>query len=122
MPHSNLAVASLPIAFAALGVHQNYWVQAKPHSDAVKGPDNAKKLRLDHTLTLPLSKHHPAAVSHSSKETKMLKHVRAFSSIFHELYPQRRELFITPKNEAGFPKLVCTNIRPTQLAQLSVNT
>ncbi len=88
----------------------------------MKGPDNAKKLRLDHSLALPISKHSTAAVSPSSKEVRMFDHVRAFRSIFQELYPQRRQLYIMPKNEAGHAKLVCTTIRPTQLEQLSVNS
>ena len=96
--------------------------QVKPRSIAVKGADNAKKLRLEHALALPVSKHPIAAVQQSSKELKMFDHIRAFSSIFKELYPQRRQLFILPQNEAGIQKFVCTTIRPTQLAQLSVNS
>ena len=88
---------------------------------ANRQPDNAKQLRLDHALALGVNKYPVAAACHSGKESAMLDHVRAFSGIFQELYPQRRQLYLLPQNETGCQKLVCTTIRPTQLPQLSVN-
>lgn len=35
--------------------------------------------------------------------------------VFEELYPHRRPLYLTPKNECSVHKLVCTTIRPSQL-------
>ena len=88
---------------------------------ANRQPDNAKQLRLDHALALGINKHPVAAARLSGKESVMQDHVRAFSGIFQELYPQRRPLYLLPQNETGCQKLVCTTIRPTQLPQLSVN-
>lgn len=39
-----------------------------------------------------------------------------YQRIFEELYPHRRPLYLTPRNECNVHKLVCTTIRPTQLS------
>ena len=39
-----------------------------------------------------------------------------FQRKFEDLYPYRRPLFLTPKNECGVPKFVCTTLRPSQLS------
>lgn len=115
MLFSHAALHALQTSLSQLGL------QAKPMGTANRQPDNAKQLRLDHALALGANKHPAAAAHHSGKESIMLDHVRAFSSIFQELYPQRRQLYLLPQNETGCQKLVCTTIRPTQLPQLSVN-
>lgn len=54
--------------------------------------------------------------SHSQQEAKILDYLDRFDHTFQELHPQRRPLFLTPKNECGVRKFVCTTLRPTQLA------
>jgi len=44
-----------------------------------------------------------------------MDYVENWSKEFTELYPERRQLFICPKNECGTKKFVCTTIRPTEL-------
>ena len=48
-----------------------------------------------------------------------LEYINDFMEQFTPLYPDR-ELFITPPNECGLQKLICTYLRPTStgLAQL----
>ncbi len=38
-----------------------------------------------------------------------------FQRIFEELYPHRRPLYLTPRNECGVAKFVCTTLRPSQM-------
>merc|ERR1719399_1808405 len=49
------------------------------------------------------------------KEELVLAFVDNFRTQFIELYPLRRELLLTPPNECGVRKFVCTSIRPTQM-------
>lgn len=49
------------------------------------------------------------------KESLVLEYVQHFRKQFIQLYPDRRPLMLTPLNEAGVPKFVCTTLRPTQL-------
>lgn len=51
----------------------------------------------------------------SSKEDICLLYVDNFRRQFVGLFPQRRPLFLTPQNEFGCEKVVCTTLRPTQL-------
>ncbi|KAI9183524.1 hypothetical protein H9P43_004442 [Blastocladiella emersonii ATCC 22665] len=53
--------------------------------------------------------------STSPKEEKMLKYVENFRLQYATLFPHRTELFLTPENEFGVRKFVCTTIRPSQL-------
>ena len=39
----------------------------------------------------------------------------AIRTQFVELYPLRRELLLTPENECGVKKFICTTLRPTQM-------
>lgn len=75
---------------------------------------NAKRLRIEHTITVA-SKMPKTFTSISQKETKMMNHAEKFQHVFRQLYPHRRPLFLTPKNECGTPKYICTTIRPTQM-------
>lgn len=47
------------------------------------------------------------------KESLVLEYVENFRKQFIQLYPDRRPLLLTPANEAGTPKFVCTTLRPT---------
>ncbi|KAI9224825.1 hypothetical protein BC828DRAFT_372431 [Blastocladiella britannica] len=53
--------------------------------------------------------------SSSAKEEKALKYVDNFRQQYTTLYPHRTELLLSPFNEFGIRKFVCTTIRPTQL-------
>ncbi|KAK7232184.1 hypothetical protein SO694_00030049 [Aureococcus anophagefferens] len=53
--------------------------------------------------------------SDSKKEALCLEYVRHFREKFTALFPDRRELFLMPRNEWGLPKFVCTTLRPTLL-------
>lgn len=49
------------------------------------------------------------------EETELLDYILNFERQFHQLYTQRKRLFICPPNEYGVPKFVATTVRPTQL-------
>jgi len=49
------------------------------------------------------------------KEELVLAFVDNFRTQFVELYPLRKDLLLTPPNECGVKKFVCTSIRPTQM-------
>ncbi|GBG34883.1 Dynein regulatory complex subunit 7 [Hondaea fermentalgiana] len=51
----------------------------------------------------------------SRKEELCLEYVNNFVRQFESLFPDRKKLFVAPKNECGIRKFVCTTIRPTQL-------
>lgn len=83
------------------------------HEEELK-PKNAKRLRVQHTINMS-SKMPKSFNSYSQGESKVLAYVGDFNRIFAELYPYRRPLYLTPKNECGVPKFVCTTLRPTQI-------
>ena len=53
--------------------------------------------------------------SDSKKEALCLEYVRHFREKFVALFPERRPLFLNPKNEWGVSKFVCGTVRPTLL-------
>jgi len=58
----------------------------------------------------------PAAyLGNTRKEELCLEFVDNFVKQFQSLFPSHPKLFITPPNEFGVMKFVCTTIRPTQL-------
>ncbi len=55
-------------------------------------------------------------LKNSEKEERCLKErVYPFHERFKEVFSSRRDLLLTPKNEHGVPKFVCTTLRPTLL-------
>ncbi|DBA85904.1 TPA: hypothetical protein ACH3X1_005449 [Trebouxia sp. C0004] len=90
-------------------------LKVKPLEAEKAGKRNAKALHIDHCLTTQLSKLPGGYTTTSPKEAAMLEYVDSWASVFRSLYPYRRPLFLTPKNEAGVRKLVCTTLRPTLL-------
>lgn len=77
--------------------------------------ENPKRGRVDHTR-LALKSTLPASyTTNTPKEERVIEYAKAFQRTFGELYPHRRPLFLTPPNEAGVPKLVCTTLRPTEM-------
>ncbi|PRP72990.1 Pyruvate decarboxylase [Planoprotostelium fungivorum] len=55
------------------------------------------------------------STENNSEEIAVLQHVGVFRSGFTQHYSQRPTLLLTPKNEHGLEKLVCTTIKPTKL-------
>jgi hypothetical protein len=52
----------------------------------------------------------------TKKEELVIEFVDNFKRQFQYVYPDRRPLILTPLNECGVEKFVCTTIRPTTLA------
>ncbi|KXZ51889.1 hypothetical protein GPECTOR_11g323 [Gonium pectorale] len=77
-------------------------------------PKNAKRMRVQHTINTA-GKMPRSFTQHSAHEARVLQYVQDFQRIFEELYPYRRPLYLTPRNECGLPKFVCTSLRPSQL-------
>ncbi|PNW72944.1 hypothetical protein CHLRE_14g612700v5 [Chlamydomonas reinhardtii] len=77
-------------------------------------PKNAKRMRVQHTINTA-GKMPRSFTQHSAHEARVLQYVQDFQRIFEELYPYRRPLYLTPRNECGVPKFVCTSLRPSQL-------
>jgi len=86
--------------------------------------ENAKRARVEHLRASRLlpgtagttKQPDPMPESYltvSPKEERMIGYAQTFQRTFGELYPHRRPLFISPPNEAGTNKLVCTTLRPT---------
>ncbi|DBA69786.1 TPA: hypothetical protein ACH3X2_012508 [Trebouxia sp. C0005] len=90
-------------------------LKVKPLEEEKAGKRNAKALHIEHCLTTQLSKLPRGYTTTSPKEAAMLEYVDSWATVFRSLYPYRRPLFLTPKNEAGVRKLVCTTLRPTLL-------
>ena len=57
----------------------------------------------------------------SPKELTCLEHVDSFAADFVEKYPDRAPLLLTPENEFGVRKFVCTTVCPTKLPFPSVH-
>lgn len=76
--------------------------------------DGAKRSRMESAMTnrnnMPAS-----TLANSKLEQQALEHVDRFQKAFAEIYPKRRPLFLTPLNEAGLRKFVCTTVRPAKL-------
>jgi len=77
-------------------------------------PKNAKRMRVQHAHNIA-SKMPRSFNMHTPAESKIMAYVQDYQRMFEELYPHRRPLYLTPRNECNVPKLVCTTIRPTQL-------
>eukprot|EP00744_Colponema_vietnamica_P009141 GILI01013024.1.p1 GENE.GILI01013024.1~~GILI01013024.1.p1 ORF type:complete len:864 (-),score=300.12 GILI01013024.1:45-2513(-) len=59
-------------------------------------------------------------LTNSSKEQKVLDHVDEFHKQFSRVYNSKVELLLTPKNECGVRKFICSTIRPCQLPYLEL--
>lgn len=53
--------------------------------------------------------------SNTKKEELVLEYVENFQKQFQYIYRDRKPLFMSPYNECGIPKFVCSTIRPTSL-------
>jgi hypothetical protein len=59
--------------------------------------------------------------SNCDKELYMLECCENFQRQYSHLYGDRKPLFLTPKNECGVEKFICTTIRPTLLKYPELN-
>lgn len=58
----------------------------------------------------------PQSYSNNSEEEELvLEYVENFRRQFVQLYPERKELLLCPRNECGVEKFICTTVRPTKL-------
>ncbi|KNE56166.1 hypothetical protein AMAG_02001 [Allomyces macrogynus ATCC 38327] len=80
------------------------------HLDAVQQRRELKRRELLDKIKLPAS-----YWSNSAKEDRALHYVDNFRRQYQTLFPHRKDLFLTPENEFGVKKCVCTTIRPSQL-------
>jgi hypothetical protein len=53
--------------------------------------------------------------NNSPEELLVLEYVENFRRQFVQLYPNRKQLLLVPRNECGVEKFICTTVRPTQL-------
>ena len=53
--------------------------------------------------------------TNSPEELLVLEYVENFRRQFVQLYPDRKDLLLVPRNECGVEKFICTTVRPTQL-------
>eukprot|EP00796_Vickermania_ingenoplastis_P008499 gene8499-5966_t len=57
----------------------------------------------------------PQYFSNSTSEEKLLEFSKKFIVQYHKYFPDRKPLLLTPTNEVGVQKMICTFIRPTSL-------
>ena len=57
----------------------------------------------------------PSYSSNSPEELLVLEYVENFRRQFVQLYPDRKDLLLVPRNECGVEKFLCSTVRPTQL-------
>ncbi|ESN89877.1 hypothetical protein HELRODRAFT_149332, partial [Helobdella robusta] len=57
----------------------------------------------------------------SSQEKKIISYIENFCRQYHQLYKDRKSLFICPLNEFKLPKFVCTTLRPMELSYTELN-
>lgn len=62
------------------------------------------------TITIPSSYY-----QNKTSEGKLLEFAKKFTVYYHKFFPDRKPLLLTPKNEVGVEKMICTYIRPTSV-------
>ena len=83
-------------------------------SDAL--PDSFRRNNLKESLVVSSSLFVALKnTTHLTCSFQQLEYVDNFRKQFVQLYPDRPQLLLSPLNEAGVPKFVCTTLRPTQL-------
>ena len=50
----------------------------------------------------------------------LVEYATAYDKAFRAAHPHRKNLLLTPRDDAGVPKLVCATLRPTQFAQAAL--
>jgi hypothetical protein len=63
----------------------------------------------------------PGSIQNNSAEEVVLEYVDNFRKQFGQLYPQRGDMLLSPKNECGIPKFISTTIRPTKIPIKKLN-
>jgi hypothetical protein len=69
-----------------------------------------------HPVNCPNPNDYPQSYnSNTKKEQVFLEYVENFKKQFQYIYPERKILFMSPYNECGIEKFVCTTCRPTTM-------
>ena len=85
-------------------------MEAQPFTAEGAVNTKARRIRLLETEMLPSTYR-----SNSTKEDLCLEYVENFRSQFVQLFPNRKELLLCPKNECKVRKFVSTTVRATEL-------
>ncbi|KAI8815434.1 hypothetical protein BJ742DRAFT_876531 [Cladochytrium replicatum] len=108
-------LADDPLDASDTGAGESSHVHIFDHHEVKYQEEKArKKALLEQQLRDP-SKAPSSYLDNSKKETLILQYVVNFNRQYSQLYPGRKELLLSPKNEFSVQKFVCTTIRPTQL-------
>lgn len=70
-------------------------------------------LKNSRVASVEMSSLPPSASRNSVKESVIIEYADHFTAQLRALYPERRELELSPINEAGIRKFLCTTLRPT---------
>ncbi|KAI8843848.1 hypothetical protein BJ741DRAFT_589388 [Chytriomyces cf. hyalinus JEL632] len=90
---------------SSVDIHEQYYIEQK----------EKRKKALQQQL-LDRTRVRSSYYTTSRKEALVLQYVENFNRQYVQLYPARKDLFLTPANEFNVNKFVCTTIRPTQPA------
>ncbi|KAJ3246304.1 hypothetical protein HDU78_007388 [Chytriomyces hyalinus] len=90
---------------SSVDIHEQYYIEQK----------EKRKKALQQQL-LDRTRVRSSYYTTSRKEALVLQYVENFNRQYVQLYPARKDLFLTPTNEFNVKKFVCTTIRPTQPA------
>lgn len=78
--------------------------------EGVREPQKLNRMQMVNPADLPRS-----YSTNSPEELLVFEYVENFRRQFVQLYPDRKELLLCPRNECGVEKFICTSVRPTQL-------
>ena len=79
-------------------------------ADDAEAPVNGKRSRIEH-MSNQVAKLPRGFVHDSVHERRALEYLDAAHAKFTELYRHRRPLYLTPRNDCGVRKFVCTTVR-----------
>ncbi|EKX54525.1 hypothetical protein GUITHDRAFT_100002 [Guillardia theta CCMP2712] len=86
--------------------------EEKAEEEAERPSEPPKILRMQTIQPEDLSASYSA---NSNEELLVLEYVENFRRQFVQLYPHRKELLLSPRNECGVEKFICTTVRPTKM-------
>eukprot|EP00639_Heterosigma_akashiwo_P011313 CAMPEP_0206382938 /NCGR_PEP_ID=MMETSP0294-20121207/13602_1 /ASSEMBLY_ACC=CAM_ASM_000327 /TAXON_ID=39354 /ORGANISM="Heterosigma akashiwo, Strain CCMP2393" /LENGTH=207 /DNA_ID=CAMNT_0053832803 /DNA_START=53 /DNA_END=673 /DNA_ORIENTATION=+ len=100
------SLRSMNSTVSAAGLFENTTAQGLKSTKQMR----IKQLQNDDDVEVPES-----YLTNSNKELLCLEYVKNFRTKFHECYPNKKDLYLTARNEFNVEKFLCTTIRPTQL-------
>jgi len=99
--------AAAPPVKAKIEIEAKREVEAKSFSDGIMS-------KYEFVERLQIGDYAASNFSNSIEEERLLEYVESFRRQFIQLFPARQEsLFLSPLNEFGVRKFVCSSIRPT---------